>query len=520
MTEARKLIKENKEIDIIDLFVEILLHWKGLIIATLIGGLLLGGYSIYSSYKNNKAALAAKVAEEKAQLKFQHDIEYYQNEMDRNARLKEEFEKILSAKDTAGANLILTYYEELLNHQRYMESSVLMNVDASNMPVGLVSLRVGTSEDVVFEFKNSYSDALISYDMYKYLKEKLGYGNEISELVLWSDVNDKTETRFEIESREDEEGPSENQKPGSFVLTYYFYAASEENCEALVTAFIEYANSKAEDYAKVFGPVEVTVLDRSVTTIYDFDVEKMQKTALDLRTKYQNDITTGYDALSDEGKEYFDLVSNQKKAESELENLEDISSISVKEIPPVTVSKKKLAIGLVGGFFAYALIVCIVYVLSGKVKDSDDFGSSFGVNQLGKIYYDSKPGKRFSAFDKVIYSLKRRGRKKVSPDEAASIIAVNTSITASKHEIKKLGLITADEGDALTGKIVDAFKSENIESIILSEFPYNGKEVSALKDIDAAILIAKPGISRYDEIWDVIEVLDNQEVKILGGIMG
>ena len=43
--------------------------------------------------------------------------------------------------------------------------------------------------------------------------------------------------------------------------------------------------------------------------------------------------------------------------------------------------------------------------------------------------------------------------------------------------------------------------------------------MSALKDIDAVVIIAKSGVSRYDELWDVIEVLDNQKVSILGGIM-
>ena len=79
---------------------------------------------------------------------------------------------------------------------------------------------------------------------------------------------------------------------------------------------------------------------------------------------------------------------------------------------------------------------------------------------------------------------------------ASSIIAVHTSLTASQGGYKRLGLITADKEDALTGKISEA-----------------------LKDVDAALIIAKPGVSRYDDLWDMINVLDNQKIKILGGIM-
>ena len=115
---------------------------------------------------------------------------------------------------------------------------------------------------------------------------------------------------------------------------------------------------------------------------------------------------------------------------------EEIAAQSSVVIPPITISKKKLLIGLAGGFFVYALVICIVYIFSRKIKDSDDFSTTFGVGQLGKIYRECQSVKRSTGLDKAIYSLKRRGRKKVSIDEASSIVAVNTSLTASKGGLK------------------------------------------------------------------------------------
>ena len=71
MNEKRLRAREEKEIDLIDLLIEIMLHWRGLIIAFIIGGILLGGYSFMQSYSAQKSAkaAAAEAAEKEEQLK-------------------------------------------------------------------------------------------------------------------------------------------------------------------------------------------------------------------------------------------------------------------------------------------------------------------------------------------------------------------------------------------------------------------------------------------------------------------
>ncbi len=516
MTEERMRAKENKEIDLIDLIIEVLLHWRGLIIALLVGGLVLGGYSVYTSYKAQKAAkLAASVAEEE-KAKVLNDKEYFEKEKEKIEKRLSELEGTISAKDEAGANQVMTYREQLEVLQDYKNDSVLMKADAKNLPTGVVTLRITSDQVTASVLENSYKGILSSAEMFDYIKQKIGYGNEIAELITINSVNNynNNNTNVQITAEVKDEESKE------IILVYNFIALTEEDSKAMEDAFIEFAKSKVTDYQSSLGTHNLIVVDKAVSTIYNANIENKQIDIVQKIATLENNITTGYDALTDGGKEYCDLLIKQMDMESEMaENMERAEDATV-AIPPITVNKKKLLIGLVGGFFAYAFILCLAYIFSRRIKDSDDFDTTFGVNQLGKIYGEFKSAKRATGLDKAIYSLKRRGRKKVSFDEASSIIAVNTSLTASKGGYKKLGLITSERDGALTGKISEALKAEGVEGVVLSEPLYNGQEMSALKDIDAAVIIVKPGVSRYDELWDIIEVLDNQKVKILGGVMG
>ena len=45
---------EEREIDLLDMIVDILSHWRGLLVAVMIGAVLMGGLSYVKSYRNVK----------------------------------------------------------------------------------------------------------------------------------------------------------------------------------------------------------------------------------------------------------------------------------------------------------------------------------------------------------------------------------------------------------------------------------------------------------------------------------
>lgn len=510
MNEKRLRAREEKEIDLIDLLIEIMLHWRGLIIAFIIGGILLGGYSFMQSYRAQKSAkaAAAEAAEKEEQLKaeLEADVLSDSERLEKLSERADELKKELSDTSLANIETALSYYDQIEVLQDYLDTSVLMKADPYNLPYGNITFHISSDNEAAESIRLTYERIFSSADLFNYIKDKCGYGSEVNELIsLYSSEtnNDTDNSAMRVDCK----------------------AATVEDCQKMVDAIIDYVKAKSADLQKTLGYHMITVVDSAVSTSYNASVAqtKIDKEAAILSRNLSLAKLT--DSFNETEKEYY----LNKKESGIIKGLIDdkiekkVQKIEPVEIPALAVSKKKVLIGVVLGVFVYAGILCVAYIFSQKIKDSDDFTVTFGTAQLGKLY-----GRReFKGFgkklDKWLYSFKNRGRKVIDADEAAGIIATNSALSAAKADIKKLGIICAGGVEESTGSLIDklktAMKTENIDAKVLSQLLYSKDEAYSMKDLDAVVLVAAAGKSRYSEVWDAMEVIDNQKINILGGIM-
>ena len=228
MNSERLRYREEREIDLLDMFVEVLLHWRGLIIAMIIGGLVLGGYSLYGSYKTNASAKAAKAVAEEQAAKRAEEKKAEEEILADEAKALEEALAALSETQKANVDSIIIQQKQLQQAEKYAERSVLMNVDYNEVPKADITFKVEAEGDRSYDIAKAYEDILISAEMFKYVADKCGMGSEISECISFE------ERLRNLESPTD-------------VLKVNVYAASLEKCEEIVDAFCEYAESKARD---------------------------------------------------------------------------------------------------------------------------------------------------------------------------------------------------------------------------------------------------------------------------------
>ena len=510
MNEKRLRVREEKEIDLIDLLIEIMLHWRGLIIAFIIGGILLGGYSFMQSYRAQKSAkaAAAEAAEKEEQLKaeLEADVLSDSERLEKLSERADELKKELSDTSLANIETALSYYDQIEVLQDYLDTSVLMKADPYNLPYGNITFHISSDSEAAESIRLTYERIFSSADLFNYIKDKCGYGSEVNELIsLYSSEtnNDTDNSAMRVDCK----------------------AATVEDCRKMVDAIIDYVKAKSADLQKTLGYHMITVVDSAVSTSYNASVAqtKIDKEAAILSRNLSLAKLT--DSFNETEKEYY----LNKKESGIIKGLIDdkiekkVQKIEPVEIPALAVSKKKVLIGVVLGVFVYAGILCVAYIFSQKIKDSDDFTVTFGTAQLGKLY-GCREFKGFGKkLDKWLYSFKNRGRKVIDADEAAGIIATNSALSAAKADIKKLGIICAGGVEESTGSLIDklktAMKTENIDAKVLSQLLYSKDEAYSMKDLDAVVLVAAAGKSRYSEVWDAMEVIDNQKINILGGIM-
>ncbi len=498
MTEAKLRAREEREIDLKDLFIEILLHWRGLILAIIIGALLLGGYSFYSSYKENKAAIAQNIATEEQKKESANSEEAGGFTEADEARLAE-IESTLTYASKAKVNKYLLQKEQLEDLENYKNASLFMNVDLTKLPKGDITLRVVANNDNIALFEDAYEKLLASSEVLEVLKEKVGIAGDAAE-------------RVEIASNEGKE-------EATGIIHVITYGSSMEECSEENKAICDYLTDKASELEAALGKHEIVLVSESVSEVCDYDRINVKEGLLVSLATLNDELPATEAKLTEEEKDYLALKNKELQ---QLKTDEEVSEETEDEIviPPVEISKKKTLIGAAAGLVVYGLLICMIYIFSGKIKDSDDFYSLFGLKNLGKIYGERKFKFLGKSLDKKIYSLKRGGRKNVSRAEAENVIAINVAASAKTEEIKILGIVASLADNEFVAKIVDKAEKEGISCRKLGDFNYSTAETEALSDVDAAILLAKPGESRYNELWDTIEILENRGIKVLGGVVG
>ena len=113
MNSERLRYREEREIDLFDMFIEVLLHWRGLIIAMVIGGLVFGGYSLYGSYKANASAKVAKAAAEEQAALNAEDKKAEEEMLADEAKVLEEAISALSETQIANVDSIIIQQKQL-----------------------------------------------------------------------------------------------------------------------------------------------------------------------------------------------------------------------------------------------------------------------------------------------------------------------------------------------------------------------------------------------------------------------
>ena len=392
MNEKRLRAREEKEIDLIDLLIEIMLHWRGLIVAFLIGWILLGGYSFMQSYRAHNAAQAKAdaVAKEAAAV----DAEML-TDAEKLERLNEQADILVKdISDTSLANIetALSYYDQIEVLQDYLDTSVLMKADPYNLPYGNITFHITSENEAAENIRVIYEGIFSSADLFNYVMEKCGYGSEISELIsLSSDEtnNDLSHSSVRVNCK----------------------AATVEDCQKLVDAIIEYVKGKSADLQKTIGYHTISVADSAVSTAYNSSLAQTKEDKEAAIISKNLALAKLMDSFNDNEKEYYKnrmesgIISGRIKDTLEKKEKAEVT------VPGVSVSKKKILIGLILGVFVYAGIICVAYIFSQKIKDSDDFTVTFGTAQLGKLY-GKREFKRFGKkIDRWLYSFKNcRGR--------------------------------------------------------------------------------------------------------------
>jgi len=183
---------KEREISLVDLIFEILLRWRAIAVAMLVGIVLLGSFSFVSSYRTSKAQ-EAKVEAAKAQLEQEMQAAQEQSAVvdaaqkaaeEQAEQLKSEhiakvsrewLEEKLTDLQQYNVNYVLTYEELYREKAAYVEDSVLMQMDPNSVKRAEITFLVTSSSlERTYNIVKLYEDFVRSGELFEVILPYLG----------------------------------------------------------------------------------------------------------------------------------------------------------------------------------------------------------------------------------------------------------------------------------------------------------------------------------------------------------
>ena len=489
----------EREIDLIDLLVKILLKWRIILAWMLVGGILMGGFSYVRSYQAQKTQSAALEQQKQDESKY--------------------FLRQMTEKQISNVNTVLGYEGIVENWESYLQESVKMQIDALNEPRAELTFQVVAEDlETAYRIEQIYEAAVLG-GLSQWLADEGQDGISaaaMSELV----VLDRNSGNSSVYRANNSTNIIAYQDRDSFSIVIYHL--SEEQCLKLADKVEEYLQDQNSQLIKKLGDHEIRLVNRTFSFVMDTML-------LDERRYIQNDIISMSnnsaklkDEFSNVERQYYNYLITEKVQEVSGEDQTVPTSSQSAAVVNPSVSLKYVVMGMILFAVIYVIFVFFKFIYIAKLQVTDDVNAIYGVPELGVIPKDRNIKKIFGFVDQWILKLRYRNKRKFAPEKAIGLAAAAVKIAAKKEgldEICCIGCDMQDQALKAADVIQAALKEENISLRVINNVLYDQEAMEQLLSAKGAFLLEKAEGTLYNEVESELEILRRQDIKVLGIIV-
>ena len=487
---------KEREIDLLDMIADILSHWRGLLIAIVLGAVLLGAFSYTRSYRNMQD-MQSQGAE---------------NTSEDEMAIEEKLAQLSENLDDSQLAAVLTTVDDTKEYalkKQYVQDSIYMQLDPMNVAQEELIYNIqGKDESGSKRLGTIYRSILNSVGLYDWIEQQTGLeAAYVGELVSVSVDSGLTLT---------------NGEPltigGSDSLKIIIRGVDAESCGKIAEAVKTYIEQQQENLNTRLGSHELVLLSEVSGNIMNMDVMNQQTAYRNSIYGLETTIAAAKAAFSEDQKQYYTLLMK----ENGLEDTTDAEQSIVEEEQLVpenpAVSKKYIVLGAVLFAFVYAVILCMGYIFNSRIRVNDELQDLYGISQIGLVVKDSKK-KLF--LDKWISNLRHYGKREFTAEQSMELAFAALKIAAVKNGLNNvclLGCNLSAGADKVCEGLKDALEKEGFTVTILNNVLYDAEAMEKLGTVKGAVLVEKAGSTLYNEITRELELLRRQEIVVLGGI--
>lgn len=485
---------EEREIDLLDMIADILSHWKGILVALVIGAVLMGGLSYVKSYRSVQN-------EQVTEVPTALDRETVDTQL-------EQLEADLKDGDKATVLTTVDDEREYLYKDKYAQESVYMQLDPLNIAqTELVYGIQAEDESQAPHLGAIYENVLNNVGLYDWVEQKTGIAAAYAEELISVDTN------LELSLGKEDKSVV----LGSNTIKVTLIQADETACEQLAAAVKDYMEQQQKKLAIELGNHTLTLLSETSGMVMNTNVMNRQidygNQISDLRSR----IASAKAGFTAEQQQYYDLLTWEEIEEAEVDQKDTTDEQPVPASP--SISKKYVLLGAVLFAFVYAGILFLMYIFNTKIRVSDELQSLYHIPQIGVVVKDSK--KTF-ILDKWVDDLRHYGKRKFDAEQSMELAFAAVKIAAMKNKLGNVCLMGCNLS-AGTGTVCEGLKAalekEGIHVIVLDNVLYNAESMEKIDAVTGVVLVEKAGSTLYNEIANELALLKRQDIAVLGGII-
>lgn len=487
---------EERKIDLLDMIADILSHWRGLLVALIIGAILMGGFSYVKSYRNVQSE---QEAEEEPEL----------DEMSVEEQLAQ-LEDSLSDSEKISVAATVDDEREYLYKNTYYRESIYMHLDPLNIARTELVYRIQAEDGSLAQRLGTvYKNIVGGVGVYDWVEQQAGIPAEYAaELISVS-----TDPAIFVGNG------AQNISIGSDSLKVTVMQKDEKTCEQLAEAVNSYMEEQQKNLAEKLGSHELILLSETSGKIISTDTMVRQIDYGNQLINLKAGIASAKAGFTEDQQKYYDLLTWEEKAKEAEMDHKDAATEEEPVLESPSVSKKYVLLGAVLFAFVYAGILFLLYIFNSKIRVSDELQNLYHIPQIGVVVKDSK--KKF-ILDKWVDDLRHYGKRKFDAKQSMELAFAAVKIAAVKNKLNTICLMGCNL-EAGAGSVCEnlktALEKEGINVTVLDNVLYNAESMEKVDTMTGVVLVEKAGSTLYNEIANELALLKRQDIAILGGII-
>lgn len=532
MNTKKNMIKNDVQINLINIFWKMLIQWRVIIIFAFIIGL---GISVVKYKKDIINFLAVSREDTK------RDNSGKKTSDDELKNIK----KSLPESELNAVNMAVFNQQKILTDQKYLDSSILMHVDSQNKHVVYIDYYISGAKPKYSELIcRSYSSRFYNKDILKDISEVLNQDINASDIqkVMGEliDVSYSGTTQSESTVAGTGYQLSTEVYP---VITVAITLPADTDSEKVVKAVNSSMKSISKTLNKSITKHQLNFLESYDKYTVDNDLKTQQNNVQNEILTSQSANDTAIDAFSDDQKKLYDaevatleeqmgITDSESDSDIDKTSASDKSSVSSsgdttdegsdsEVISKPSFSKKYFAVGFIAGIFLYIICYVIIVALRHRVISGDDIADITDLRKFGEYHrYDKKGFSRF-VYSRTIYNVYYKKYLKLSEtsDYAADGISAASALTGEPD--KSITLMSfADISDtskefaeAVVKKLTESGLTVSQKDISIQKLL---TDASAVKSLDRVVLVLTQDSTKYADLDDFFNMADEYHIPVMG----